>query len=86
MSAVTKNHGGPAFPVDTRSSGDVDTGELGHQTSPSTWQFPGMTLRDHFATQAMGMKFGKAGSAINLSEMAAKCYAMADAMLSERAK
>lgn len=44
----------------------------------------GMTLRDYFAAKAMGMKFGNAGSHIGLEEMAAKCYAMADAMLAAR--
>ena len=36
--------GGPAFPVSTSNEED------GHQDGPNTWQFPGMTLRDYFAT------------------------------------
>ena len=39
----TTNHGGPAFPVSTSEP------STGHQDGPNTWQFPGMTLRDHLA-------------------------------------
>lgn len=46
-----RNTGGPAFPVSTRSS--EDGVGFGHQDSAITWQFPGMTLRDYFAAQAM---------------------------------
>lgn len=38
--------GGPAFPVST----SLEAGQYGHQDGPQTWQFPGMTLRDYFAT------------------------------------
>lgn len=47
MSAT--DNGGPAFPVST----GCNDGHLGHQDGPSTWQFPGMTLRDWFAAMAM---------------------------------
>lgn len=43
-------HGGPAFPVSTTT--DKDFG-FGHQDSGSTWQFPGMTMRQVYAGQAM---------------------------------
>lgn len=48
---MSGNNGGPAFPVDTRPIEDGPDG-YGHQTSPSTWQYPGMTLRDYFAANA----------------------------------
>ena len=73
--------GGPAFPV---NSNDVWNG-----VSPS----PGMTLRDYFAAAAMqGWLSTFAGSRHPVvieggKESCAKLsYAMADAMLSERAK
>ncbi len=39
--------GGPAFPVSTASD---SSGVLGHQDGHYTWQYPGMSLRDYFAT------------------------------------
>lgn len=47
-----KPNGGPAFPVSTSSSGGEEHGDYGHQDGHSTWQFPGMTLRDYFAVRA----------------------------------
>lgn len=44
----------------------------------------GLMMRDWFAGKAMQMKFGKAGSHIDLSDMAALCYRMADAMMKAR--
>ena len=49
----TINHGGPAFPVVTRGNCEDGSNQFGHQFSHSTWQFPGMTLRDYFAAKAM---------------------------------
>lgn len=40
-------NGGPAFPVDTHFD------QQGHQTGPTTYQFPGMTTRDYFAAKAI---------------------------------
>jgi hypothetical protein len=45
-----------------------------------------LTMRDAFAMKAMGMQFGVTGSSISISEMADRCYAMADAMLAARSK
>ncbi|RYF41406.1 MAG: hypothetical protein EOO27_46350 [Comamonadaceae bacterium] len=74
--------GGPAFPV---STGDA---AAGHQDGHTTWQFPGMTLRDYFAAKALqGM------SAISLADgemimgwadMSTAAYKAADAMLKAR--
>jgi hypothetical protein len=51
MSEQTKaiEDGGPAFPVSTRH----EDGKWGHQDGPTTWQCPGMTLRDYFAAKAL---------------------------------
>jgi hypothetical protein len=53
---------------------------------PELHAWEGMTLRDAFALKAMGMQFGVTGSSICISEMADRCYAMADAMLAARSK
>lgn len=47
-------NGGPAFPVSTRM-GEMDDNPhgYGHQDTASTWQFPGMTLRDYFAAKVL---------------------------------
>lgn len=87
MSAA--NNGGPAFPV---STGDVVDG---HQDGHSTWQFPGMTLRDYFAAKALPAAMTTPWSAVgyhpangleDMQQHARLAYQMADAMLAERAK
>ena len=88
----TIDDGGPAFPVSTAQAND---GEYGHQSGHSTWQFPGMTLRDHFAGQALQgasanprieelfQKHGEPGQVL-ADWIAPGCYVMADAMLKAR--
>lgn len=77
-----QNNGGPAFPV---STGDTT---VGHQDGIQTWQFPGMTLRDYFAAKAMQGVFTNPieATAQGKGYIAKHAYAMADAMLAERAK
>jgi hypothetical protein len=84
-----QNNGGPAFPVDTGSTGDVEYGDFGHQTGNTTWQFPGMTLRDYFAAKAMPTMISMcqyADGAWDHATVAQNAYALADAMLAERAE
>jgi hypothetical protein len=92
--SILKN-GGPAYPVETQSTGSQDEGEYGHQASTSTWQFPGMTLRDHFAAKALlGVcalvaadkhQPDPADAARGGAEFLAKsAYRLADAMLKAR--
>jgi len=73
----------PAFPVSTMNA------TTGHQDGSSTWQFPGMTLRDYFAAKALptlidvsidDMRNGQP-YADYVSKIA---YEMADAMLKAR--
>lgn len=85
---MAKNDGGPAFPVSTRAE-DIDGG-YGHQDSPSTYQFGGMSLRDYFAAKALGsladiiLEYdAREVRARLISEYA---YLLADAMLAEREK
>lgn len=44
----------------------------------------GMSLRDYFAAKAMTLRFGQAGTSLDVHQMAAKCYEMADAMIAAR--
>ena len=46
----------------------------------------GMRLRDYFAAKALALKFALPGGSVDLNEMAALCYAVADAMIEARAK
>lgn len=76
---ITDN-GGPAFPVSTSNW------TLGHQDGSSTWQFPGMSLRDYFAATALqGMlASGKTQANITKTEIANVAYGLANAMLKAR--
>lgn len=85
------NTGGPAFPVSTRPLKHET--EFGHQDSPSTWQYGGMTMRDYFAAKAMHgvMTMYKPtidGATLTIphhaEQVADIAYAMADAMLKAR--
>lgn len=74
-----KPDGGPAFPF------AVDAKQLAH---------PGMTLRDHFAGQALTAAYHELARQVGEGDLAefgwpdvaAAAYRIADAMLAERAK
>jgi hypothetical protein len=77
------NDGGPAFPLPS---------EVGIRHFNDPGAYPGLSLRDWFAGKAMQGElsaqsdtagFYPSSSASKLAEM---CYAMADAMIAERAK
>ena len=76
----------PAFPVST--SDPIE----GHQDGNSTWQFPGMALRDYFAAKALsGFLAHPAQDEAPLREsnfemLAVESYRLADAMLKARAE
>jgi hypothetical protein len=71
---MTKNTGGPAFPVNQQLPEGMAN------LTPET----GMTLRDYFAAKAMqGLLAGTLKSS-DLSLIARDCYQMADAMLKAR--
>ncbi len=65
----------PAFPTDSE-----------HQSGPSTWHYPGMTLRDYFAGQAMEGMLADHTVNAKPDRIAYLAYRMADAMLVERQK
>lgn len=66
-----KDNGGPAFPV---------------AVDQKHWDYPGMTLRDWFAGQALAcvMQRFEPGSDPDTSDIAIQAYMIADAMLAER--
>lgn len=71
----------PAFPVSTGNS------YSGHQDGHTTWQFPGMTLRDYFAAKAMQgfvSSYQDGDVTCPLADIAIDAYDMADAMLQAR--
>jgi len=71
----------PAFPVSTSDP------VAGHQSGHVTWQFPGMSMRDYFAAQAMQGFISSYENGCTTSpplDIAADAYDMADAMLQAR--
>lgn len=95
---MIEKDGGPAFPVSTEVADPASGASYGHQDSRTTWQFPGMTIRDWFAGKALAAMLGSdtildtfndvvKATGISRSEwMADQAYKFADAMLAERAK
>lgn len=73
-----KDDGGPAFPCEKKHS------EITRQDVPVG--FPGMTLRDWFAGQALaGILAGRFWEVVKISDNPeAAAYRMADAMLAAR--
>jgi hypothetical protein len=70
--------GGPAFPRPASSFGnEIDW--VNHHAQQ------GMTLRDYFAAEAL-RTYTVTDQGINVINLAAYCYKIADAMLKERAK
>lgn len=65
---MSKDTGGPAFPVQDAAS----------------WQAHGMTLRDYFAAKAMVPILQSAKNQRDVDLAAQAAYAMADAMLAAR--
>lgn len=82
-------HGGPAFPAEVDNN-TIETVE-GFFDEPvaagERHQYRGMSLRDYFAAEALqGICASGPGSDISNSFIASESYALADAMLAERAK
>ena len=87
----------PAFPVVTRDTYEDNSNKFGHQFSNSTWQYPGITVRDYFAAKAMQGDIASMVDPIgercglqidlpdeNLNRLATLYYRMADAMMKVR--
>lgn len=88
---MSKQTGGPAFPVETQLN-PISGKEHRYQTGDNyLYQFPGMTLRDYFAAKAMQGWLSSYGiDAVHpvlsgsANAMAESAYALADAMLKIR--
>lgn len=78
----------PAFPCEAQGDRSVPLEHDYIQTGIYTAKFPGMSLRDWFAGQALsGLIASEAGGEPYKNEWAAeRAYLLSDAMLSERAK
>lgn len=83
---TAKNTGGYAFPCTVREC--VHPGHVTSEPQFADVTYPGMTLRDYFAAQALSAlirRFGIMDEPAN-AVAAEQAYALADAMLAERAK
>ena len=76
-----KPDGGPAYPQMRVWNAAIAEYE-------DTQQYPGMTLRDYFAGQALAGAMSTVGNvlAIEFNDMVKDCYDAADAMIAERNK
>jgi dihydroorotase-like cyclic amidohydrolase len=88
---VDRNDGGPAFPFEFTEGSSADV------TPPERLTHTGMTMLDYFAAQAMPVMVNRifdlfergiavGTDAATFDTAAAKSYALARAMLAERAK
>ena len=84
---MAKNDGGPAFPMPVGAAQYSEDGPNGAVTVVTKWNdaMVGMSLRDHFAGQALIANRLTAPDAAS-SEVAGMSWADADAMLAEREK
>jgi hypothetical protein len=76
------NDGGPAFPTSQQISQNRTTGE----TVVYQYLSDGVSIRDYFAAKAMQGFCAGAESGDDIDRLPSLAYAMADAMLEERAK
>jgi hypothetical protein len=77
----------PAFPVEYTP---VLSPNEAMRTRPTKVQYPGMSLRDWFAGQALASMIGEVAPVASTREgslkvLARQCFDIADAMLAERA-
>lgn len=90
---IHSRNGGPAFPAEVNNNTDDEAeGFLDEVVLPGArHEYSGMTLRDYFAAKAM-QGFAASPSMIDSNDsraityVAAASYAIADAMLAERAE
>ncbi|WP_438279674.1 hypothetical protein [Pseudomonas alabamensis] len=96
---MSKEDGGPAFPVEIRNTTDeAFIGCLGEEVKPNSFAiYTGVSVRDYFATKAMNGYLANPWQAKELDDtgdssaeqmriVAEISYAMADAMLAARVK
>ena len=73
MTATKRDDGGPAYPVSL-------------ETACSRTTYPGMTLRDWFAGQALAGMASTPGDIYDMQKFCEYTYDIADAMLAARKK
>jgi hypothetical protein len=94
---MIENTGGPAFPSTMheriRWPGGTRPGGLSETSDPYQVSYPGMTLRDYFAGQALigwlstySHSQGKEANMVEAEAYAKSAYELADALLKERNK
>jgi len=88
---MSVKNGGPAFPPQDRAfviDGNIPVDQLRSRLSAlERDREKGMTLRDYFAGQALsGIFSSDAGTDLEDSVAARRCYEMAEAMLKARAE
>jgi hypothetical protein len=94
---VLIENGGPAFPTTFRNTGDLNTSAPDGEVVPpgGDHHLLGMSLRDYFAAQALPAVIdfesaAESGGGVRCifsdAAVARGAYAIADAMLAERAK
>lgn len=83
---MSKDDGGPIFPVTIRDTAPEPSGFLLHDHQ-------GMSLRDYFAGQAMTHNsrfidpdFPYIDTESEMARLASRCYLIADAMIAERGR
>lgn len=76
------NNGGPAFPAEKRLGWEASA-ETNGKLVPIIERFPGMSLRDYFAAQALSALIAKESHLVK-ETIALRAYAIADAMLIAR--
>ncbi|MDO7911376.1 hypothetical protein Q6A49_12615 [Pseudomonas sp. 22-AL-CL-001] len=93
---MSKDTGGPAFPVEIRNTTDeAFIGCLGEEVKPQSFAiYTGVSVRDYFAAQALPTAWAAfdggyfdAGEWEDINRGVVECaYQMADAMLAARVK
>jgi len=76
---MSKENGGPAFPEIRIRSGD-------NYNPPTKLYYGGMSLRDYFAAKALAGMLADSEVKATREDFAERSYALADAMILERAK
>ena len=86
---MSKETGGPAFPVEAKISSLGYRAEAHQTKTGNIFQFPGMTLRDYLAAQALSTAAGYPAEDVatwSADDFAMHAYNVADAMLKYRNK
>ena len=81
---MTTSNNPPAFPCEAQGDRNVPPEHDYIQTGIYSSKFPGMSLRDWFAGQALAGLIAQSSQATSAALVANEAYTVADAMLSAR--